>query len=585
MPKRRLRSSRQRASLLPILLAFAPFAAVAATVPVSTATANAAPVEAKRYLDEGNDPEIAGPRTGRVDPRFASPSAARETVKKLHVDHGHNHRLGRAQPSGEAAPTPADDTVRASAEPDATTAALDPAVYGQWETLSYPTQAPAIHVTKLHTGKVLLVSGSGNNGTTFAAGTFKAHVWDPKTGAMKSVTPPYDMFCSGHVVLPNGNVLVAGGTEQYMTSAGPWLGSNKAHIFDVPNERWLQIQPMKNGRWYPTALIDGSGRPYMFAGRNAVTGERVRYGERYNPSTNTWTTLGYLHLPDYPGLKLMADGRGFYTGTRTGNSGISPTVFDLATGAKTNIGGMPSLDRRNGAAAVLAGPAAKQWVAVLGGGFPATASTAFIDRPTDAAWRAGPNLHTPKGYVSALNLPNFEVLQTGGGAGTDSPVYESSIVNYWSMTNTPVAPNTVPRTYHSSAILLDDGRVATFGGDPSGDSTFELRIEIYSPPYLFKGTRPTLSSAPSTMTYGGTYTLGASASGTTFWSAALMRPASTTHATDGNERAVGLALTNVTGGVKVTVPTNRNLAPPGYYMLFLQDRLARVSLAKWVKIS
>ncbi len=87
------------------------------------------------------------------------------------------------------------------------------------------------------------------------------------------------------------------------------------------------------------------------------------------------------------------------------------------------------------------------------------------------------------------------------------------------------------------------------------------------------------------MTYGGTYTLGASASDTTFWSAALMRPASTTHATDANERAVGLTLTNVTGGVKVTVPTNRNLAPPGYYMLFLQDRLARVSLAKWVKIS
>ncbi len=86
------------------------------------------------------------------------------------------------------------------------------------------------------------------------------------------------------------------------------------------------------------------------------------------------------------------------------------------------------------------------------------------------------------------------------------------------------------------------------------------------------------------MTYGGTYTLDATANDTTFWSAALMRPASTTHATDASERAVALGLTNVTGGVQVAVPANRNLAPPGYYMLFLQDRLARVPLARWVRL-
>lgn len=526
------------------------------------------------YADE-NDPEIAGPKIGPVDKRFASPEAARQTVAEMH-----RHHPRTSKPGGDGMVT-----TQATADPSVTAAALDPAVFGQWQKLSYPTKSPAIHVTYLRTGKFLLISGSGNSLETFNAGTFQAHVWNPKTGEMKSVTPPYDMFCAGHVVMPNGNVMVAGGTEQFKDPNNPWKGARKAYMFNTSTETWSQIASMRDGRWYPTNVLRGDGKVDVFAGRD-LTGARNKIPERYNPATNTWTNLAGRSLPDYPGLKRMWDGRYVYAGARTGNSGIAPKIFNADTGAYTNLSGISALDQRNGAATVLAGPADKQWLWLAGGGFPATNSTVFLNlRATTPAGVAGPNLATAKGYVSALNLPNFEVLQTGGGTGTDTPVFETSIFNPWDKSLRPMAPNTVGRTYHSSAALLDDGRVVTFGGDPDGPA-FELAIEIFSPPYLFKGTRPTITSAPTEIKYGTTYNIGATvADGTSFWSASLMRPVSTTHATDANERAVRLTMTNVTGGVQVTTTNLREIAPPGWYMFYLQDRLGRISVAKWVHLT
>jgi hypothetical protein len=63
----------------------------------------------------------------------------------------------------------------------------------------------------LNTGKVLIMAGSGNNKGNFRAGRFESEVFNPATNTFKKIKTPYDMFCSGHLILPDGNVLIAGG--------------------------------------------------------------------------------------------------------------------------------------------------------------------------------------------------------------------------------------------------------------------------------------------------------------------------------------------------------------------------------------
>ncbi len=103
---------------------------------------------------------------------------------------------------------------------------------GTWEVSSKPSPVPAVHVALLHTGKVLLVAGSGNDKATFDAGTFKTSVWDPASNTFSSVSTPWDAFCAGHAFLPDGRLLVSGGTTACSTSARNFGGSREAFLFD-----------------------------------------------------------------------------------------------------------------------------------------------------------------------------------------------------------------------------------------------------------------------------------------------------------------------------------------------------------------
>jgi hypothetical protein len=88
---------------------------------------------------------------------------------------------------------------------------------GHWSTLSVPSsyRIDAVHAAVLYTGKVLIVAGSGNNLGFFNAGTFKSIIWDPQTNQFKEIPTPSDMFCGGHAFLPDGRLLIAGGTKRY----------------------------------------------------------------------------------------------------------------------------------------------------------------------------------------------------------------------------------------------------------------------------------------------------------------------------------------------------------------------------------
>ena len=521
--------------------------------------------------DRLGEAEEGGPRVGAVDRRYSTPAAARRTVHDEHARHRHGSPDAGTSGTGTAA----------AATPAAGEVVLDPAVFGSWRRTSYPLPVRAIHATLLRTGKVLLIAGSGNQSSVFEAGTFRAGLLDPSTGAYQPVDPPHDMFCAGHAQLPNGNVLVVGGTRAYPSSTAGWKGSAKVYEFDVATARWIARPSMAHGRWYPSSVQAPSGHVWNFAGTDEA-GRRNTRVERYTTTTGALVAKPSWSLPQYPGLLWTAKDRVLYAGTRSSGASGQPGLYHPGTGAVQAVTGITQLSQRRAAATVLAGDATTQRVLVLGGGWPATSSTSVVDlRPATPVGVAGPALATAKAYVGAVNLPtDGSVFQTGGGTGRDTPVFESSVVR--GSTVSSMAPNTVPRTYHSSTLLLPDGRVLTLGGDDAGEG-FEMQVEVFSPPYLHRGSRPIVTAAPSRMVPGTAYTVTATAAGSTPVSAWLVRPSSTTHAVDPNQRAVRLPATRIAGGLRVTTPS-RFLTPPGYHMLFVNDSLGRPSVARWVRV-
>jgi hypothetical protein len=93
---------------------------------------------------------------------------------------------------------------------------------GHWKTVQVPKKyrINTIHAALLHTGKVLLVAGSGNDAKQFDAKTFRTVLWDPVRNTFKNIHTPNDLFCAGHTQLPDGKLLVAGGTRRYEKLGG-----------------------------------------------------------------------------------------------------------------------------------------------------------------------------------------------------------------------------------------------------------------------------------------------------------------------------------------------------------------------------
>jgi hypothetical protein len=198
----------------------------------------------------------------------------------------------------------------------------------------------------------------------------------------------------------------------------------------------------------------------------------------------------------------------------------------------------------------------------------------------------------PRVYPNLQTLPDGNVLVTGGkkdhdlsnSAGAAYPAEEwSPNTGRW----TTLASNQVPRFYHSVSVLLPDGRLLIGGGwgGDGGEGTRQRTYEIFSPPYLFKGARPSISSAPGAAGYGGAFTVGAP-NATQISSVVLTAPAATTHNFDENNRFVPLNF-SVTGAgtLQVTAPPNANYAPPGPYLLWIVDSNGVPSVASWITIS
>jgi Domain of unknown function (DUF1929)/Glyoxal oxidase N-terminus/PKD domain len=456
----------------------------------------------------------------------------------------------------------------------------------QWQTLPYTMPINPVHAALLHNGKVVIASGSGNvAGNT----NFQAALWDPQAGTITTQPVGWDMFCNGMVVLPDGRPIVMGGTLQY----DPFHGELRTSTYDPGTNTFTDQQSMAHGRWYPTGTVLGDGRVMVFSGLNETGGTNTSV-EFYTVSSGWSAAFSAPWTPPlYPRMHQLPNGNVFYSGSTTGSSLFNPATHTWTTNvAFTNYNGT----RTYGTSVLLPLTPANNYapkVIIMGGGSPSTNTTEIIDlSAASPKWAYGPNMSQPRIEMNATILPNGRVLALGGSLNDEDTATASLNADLYdpgSNTFSPAGAEVYARLYHSVSLLLPDATVWVAGGNPQR-GTYEPHMEIYSPAYLFntdgtRATRPTITSTSSTVIgYGGAFQV-QTPDAANVSSAVLMRNGAVTHAFDMDQRYVGLSFTAGSGVLNVTGPPNGNIAPPGYYMLFILNKTGVPSIATMVQVS
>ncbi len=463
-----------------------------------------------------------------------------------------------------------------------------PSINGDWSApISWPTVA--VHMSLEPTGQVFSLDG-------FAAGTNSERLWDPVSGIFTPIPYGRNLFCSGHIQLADGRTLLVGGH----INANEGLADTT--LFNPATNTYVRGPDMSVGRWYPTATQLPDGRVLTFAGDNIQVNQPgdPAFKESsvnslpsiYNPTTNAWTDLGSARLtsPLYPFMFVLSDGRVFDAGPDKITRILNPATATWSVVGTSPIDGMGAVMYRPNKIMKSGSWADPGFRGI--DTYPAHARTAVIDMsaPTPA-WRETAAMKRARAYHNLTLLPDGTVLASGGGSTSDgveiaNSVLPAEIWNPDTETWTEVDSLQNGRLYHSTALLLPDGRVLMAGGGqlPSVPTIVNQRnAEIYSPPYLFKGPRPT-ADAPSAAAYGSTFDV-TTPNAASIAQVSLIRLPSVTHANDMNQRFQYLNFTTGAGKLTVSAPANANLAPPGDYMLFVLDTNGVPSVAEMIRIS
>jgi hypothetical protein len=467
---------------------------------------------------------------------------------------------------------------------------------GQWTGVqTWPVEA--IHTTLLPTGKVLF----------WQSWRESVGLWDPATNQFSTagLTPSnHNIFCSGHAWLADGRLFVAGGhvdngvgshrADIYNPFTNRWANADAA-VPDVPNMGANNLNDLvaTGKRWYPSATTLPSGDILVLSGDVNAYGNTNRNTQIYRAATNTWQTLTGAQrpandlLPEYPRVFVGPDGRVLSVADQQDDT----EFLDLTgSGSWTRI--MDTLDR----GLYNYGPAVMYDVgkiAQIGGGDPPTNHIALLDlNQAEPQWTLAPqHMAQPRRQNNATILADGTVLITGGSSENTFNDQAGFIptAELWdpaTMTVTPMASaSSIYRGYHSNALLLPDGRVLVAGGnhDESSGIVEQKNAEIYSPPYLFRGPRPTVTAAPDAVELGDSIFV-ATPDGADIAKALMVVPGSATHAQNWTQRINYLEVEVTNGGVNLALPDNPNHAPPGYYMLFLVNSNGVPSVAEWMKV-
>ncbi len=456
----------------------------------------------------------------------------------------------------------------------------DPAQVGQWSQ-SFDVGVVAVNLLLMRTGKVLLYGGQVTSGKD-------ARVLDPATNATVAAPNNFtDLFCSGHSALPDGRILVVGGYD----ATNNITGTADVNIFNPTTQQWTSAPKMSYRRWYPTATVLSDGRVLVTSGAQTCYAYDclATTPEIYNPATNTWTKLTAAQLPFwyYPFTFLLADGRVLLAGT---SEQPTPTrVLNVATQSWTMVDPVPV----NGGSAVMYTPGKimKSGTASDAGApnIPASNRTYVLDtNQPSPAWQETAPMAAGRAYHVLTMLPDGSVLATGGestldGSTVANAVYQAELWSPATQTWTTLALGPTPRMYHSTAILMPDARVLVSGGCSLYPAQDYPSAEYYSPPYLFKGSRPAITSAPSNIAYGGAFNV-QSPDAMNIASIALIRLGATTHQFNQEQVFRKLTFQASAGVLTVQAPASGSIAPPGYYMLFVVNTNGVPSVAQIVQL-
>lgn len=481
---------------------------------------------------------------------------------------------------------------------------LDPAVHGRCDVAFHPSGPSAIHVASLGNGHAFCF-GFGDGGMDPDPGSFMI---EPVSGAIASPTSKHHLFCSGHALLPDGRVVIMGGHGDEVKAI---------HLFDPATVTIERTDDMPHGRWYPTVTVLADGRAAVMSGSQGTgpvgahnpvngtvqvfdvtrpAGQRVS-GEEHTPSPfSPHFPAGHQDIDLYPWNFVLPDGRLLVhsrNSTRFWHPGTpghwDPQILKAQRNESRTYPGqgtcvlLPLLPEENYRvrAMTIGGGGVDREVFYQGGhdDDAATNTVELLDLGApNPQWRFVAPMHHQRVLCDSVLLPTGKVLVVGGSStgksdvGVD-PVLPTELYDPASDTWTELAPINCPHMYHSTSLLLPDGRVMRGGKDGQFQRDpykyFEHRLELYSPPYLFNDPRPEISSAPAAAQHGHDISVGCPTA-LDIARVALIRCGAVTHNFHMDQRYVGLRIVNATASkLTVTLPPNGHVAPPGHYMLFL----------------
>ncbi len=473
----------------------------------------------------------------------------------------------------------------------------NPDIYGQWSPVTTWPFAFA-SAANLPDGRIL--AWGGNLLRNFNGGTFTyAAIWDPTTSQMVNVNhPTHSLFCGTPVMLEDGRVFVAGGDKNNLSSV------KGTSTFNYQTQTWTRIQDLSVGRWYNGAVALPNGQVF-----SALGDPGNQYPEIWTPGTGAgtgWSSLNGASLQtavlDYPSkteakhwlphFHLAPNGNIFHSGHTpqmhyidpTGNGSVAP-VAGLVN--DWNTANSPSVLYDEGKLLQTGGT-------LYDVNNTSTTKSARIDLNSSVPSRvANNNMLFPRVFHNQVTLPNGEVMVIGGnntGLKFDDVGSQMTpeIWNPTTQTWRPMLDISVPRNYHSVALLMTDGRVWSGGGGLCDCLADHPDSQVFSPPYLFNSdgslaTRPVISNAPGLVSYGRTIDVAATPGLSKF---SLVRMSSTTHALNSDMRFLNVPFTEASSGnYRLTLHTNPNVMVPGYWMLFALNGQGVPSVAKVLRVS